>query len=54
MSRQPSAALRALERAIALMPTNEEVTWGQLHAKVAEAARDAEYVEWEDHMGDDL
>ncbi len=53
-TRQPSTALRSLERAISLMPAGEPVTWGQLQAKLAEAIDDAEDSEWQDSMGEDL
>jgi hypothetical protein len=53
MSR-PSVALRELESAIAVLPADQPVTWGQLQEKLAEAAHSAEYSEWEDSMGDDL
>lgn len=49
-----SKALRELESAVSALPADQTVTWGQLQEKLAEAARSAEYSEWEDHMGDDL
>lgn len=49
-----AAALRELEAAISVFDVDGPVTWGQLQEKVAEAARAAEYGEWEQRMGDDL
>lgn len=49
-----SSALRALESAVAVLPSDAPVTWGQLQEKLAEAASSAEYSEWELAMGDDL
>ena len=51
---QPSTALRALERAIALMPEDQPVTWNRLQDKVAEAAADAEDTEHLETWGDDV
>jgi len=53
MSAAPSAALRALESALSVLPADQVVTVGLLTEKVSEAARAAEDAEHDAYMGDD-
>lgn len=54
MSSSPSSALRAVEQALAVLPSETPITAGVLVEKLGEAAQQQEDREYEEYMGEDL